>query len=95
VIEDSALRRLLGMSDPVDLLIVDGDHRYAREMADYTAALPALASAGVLLSDTARYSTALRDFARTHARAYAFWAEKPVRHFFAGDGIGLSLPTEG
>jgi predicted O-methyltransferase YrrM len=91
LIEDSAaaLPRL-ARTERIDLLIVDGDHRYAHELAEYAAVVPAIGPTSVLLSDTSRYSTALRDFAAQHGRAFAFWAEQPLHHFFAGEGIGLS-----
>ena len=94
IIADSAeaLPRLAAQS-PIDLLLVDGDHGYEHERAEYAAALPALTPNAVLISDTARHGTALRDFAVEQKRSFLFWPERTVDHFFAGAGIGLSLPA--
>jgi predicted O-methyltransferase YrrM len=80
---------------PINLFIADGAHSAAGETADYQAVLPGLAPDAVLISDQARRSDALAEFARKHGRSYAFWAEEAIGHFWPGEGIGLSLAAHG
>lgn len=96
VIADSAdALPQLACQDPIDLLIVDGDHGYEHERAEYAAVEPALSAEAILVSDTSQHSSALRDFADEKGRRYTFWPERTVHHFFGGAGIGLSLPGDG
>lgn len=93
VIEDShtALPRLL-RGRQLDLFIHDSNHHYEHEATEYRLVAPALAPHAVVLSDNAHAVPALEDWARASGRSFAFFRERPRRHFYPGGGIGLSLP---
>ena len=96
VIEDShtALPRLL-RGQALDLFIHDSNHHYEHEASEYRLVEPHLAADAVILSDNAHAVPALEDYARAAGRSFAFFHEQPVRHFYPGGGIGLSLPRPG
>jgi predicted O-methyltransferase YrrM len=78
-----------------DLFIHDSDHRYEYEMAEYRAVMPHLHDRTVLLSDSDNREGPLKVIAAETFRAYSFWKERSVRHFYPGDGIGLAVPQRG
>ncbi len=94
VIEDShtALPRLLA-GQSLDLFIHDSAHTYEHEADEYRLVAPHLAPDAIVLSDNAHAVPALEDFARAAGRPFAFFREQPLRHFYPGAGIGLSLPA--
>lgn len=93
VIEDSklALPRVL-KGQQLDLFIHDSNHTYEHEMREYELIESALAPNAVLLSDNAHAVSTLEDYAARRGRPYYFFHEQPLRHFYPGAGIGLSLP---
>jgi len=76
----------------LDFFIHDSEHHYEHEMAEYRLAAPHLSARAVIFSDNAHAVPALADFSRTTGRRFAFFRERPVRHFYPGAGIGASLP---
>lgn len=92
IIEDSAtaLPRLT-QRERVDLLIHDSDHSYAHELKEFELVADGLSADGIILSDNAHATTALRDFSAQRDRVYAFWKEQPKAHFYPGAGIGVSV----
>jgi predicted O-methyltransferase YrrM len=87
----SALPEAVG-NRSIDLFVHDSDHRYEHERAEYEAAVGRASPGVILLSDNAHASTALRDFAEARDLAFAFWPERPLRHFYPGGGIGIASP---
>jgi Methyltransferase domain len=92
VVEDStvALPRIAERIT-VDLLIHDSDHNPEHEFGEYLAVYRCLSAGGVLLSDNAHATDALKRFSESHGRPFYFWREKPKDHVYPGAGIGLSL----
>ena len=78
----------------VDVLIHDSDHRFGHEWAEYTTVERRLSARGVLLSDNSHALPTLRDYSANLGRRFYFWREAPLRHWYPGGGIGVSLPTE-
>lgn len=74
----------------IDLFIHDSDHRYEHEWAELETALGRGSPGVILLSDNAHATTALHDFAESRDLAFAFWRERPRRHFYPGGGIGIA-----
>ena len=77
------------VSAPVGLFIHDSDHRYEHEAAEFRAIEPHLEPNGVLISDNAHATTALKDFCAARGCEFGFWRERPVAHFYPGAGIGI------
>jgi hypothetical protein len=88
----SALNGLAANNELVELFVHDSLHSYEHETREYTALSRTLSSRGVIISDNAHSTDALRDFSVKHNRRYAFWRERPKDHFYPGAGIGISLP---
>ena len=78
------------VSAPVGLFIHDSDHRYEHEAAEFRAIEPHLEPDGVLISDNAHATTALKDFCADRGCEFGFWRERPVAHFYPGAGIGIA-----
>jgi len=95
VIEDSkvALPRVLS-ERTVGLFIHDSDHHYEHELAEYRLVTPHLAPGAVILSDNSHAVPALEHFSQATGRRFAFFRERPIRHFYPGGGIGASMPRE-
>jgi predicted O-methyltransferase YrrM len=93
VIEDSKVAMPRVLEDrAVDLFIHDSDHHYEHEQTEYRLVAPHLAPGAVVLSDNAHAVQALEQFSNAEGRRFAFFHERPVRHFYPGGGIGLSTP---
>lgn len=80
---------LRGLRD-VDMFIHDSLHTYEYETDELSAIEPNLRSAALILSDNARESSALSDWAQRTGRNYLFFGEQPLDHWFRGDGIGVA-----
>jgi len=94
VVEDSVGYLERGFVDQgIDLFLHDSLHTYEHETREYRAALHVLAPGGVLLSDDAHSTDALKDFSKQAGRNFHFWRERPINHFYPGAGIGMSLPA--
>jgi len=93
VVKDSAsaLPRI-AEQERVDLFIHDDAHDPDHEFGEYRAIHKGLSAGGVLLSDNAHATDALKRFSESHGRPFHFWREKPKDHVYPGAGIGLSLP---
>lgn len=76
----------------VDLFLHDSDHRYEHEVFEIEATQPFLSPTGILLSDNAHDTSALRDFSRRHGFSFGFWREQPRNHPYPGAGLGLARP---
>lgn len=93
VVEDSAIvLPRIAEQERVDLFIHDDAHNPEHEFNEYRAVQRCLSAHGVLLSDNAHATDALRRFSEGHGRPFYFWREKPKDHFYPGAGIGISLP---
>jgi hypothetical protein len=80
---------LAGLKD-VDLFLHDSLHTYDYETRELTAVEPNLRGDAIILSDNARESSALPDWAERTGRHYLFFSEQPRDHWWRGDGIGVA-----
>jgi hypothetical protein len=76
----------------VDIFLHDSDHRAQYEAAEFSAVRSGLSSRAILLSDNAHATDVLRRFAEEQGWPYAYWHERPLRHFYPGGGIGIAGP---
>jgi predicted O-methyltransferase YrrM len=81
------------VSAPVGLFVHDSDHRYEHEAAEFRAIEPHLAAGGMLISDNAHATTALKDFSSERGYRFGFWRERPQAHFYPGAGIGIAVKS--
>jgi len=82
------LARVLASGPPVGLFIHDSLHTYENEHAELSIAAEHLAPGGVLISDNAHATTALRDVCARHALSYHQFRELPRDHFYGGGTVG-------
>jgi hypothetical protein len=80
--------------DRVDVFIHDSAHDYDHERFELELALEHAGERFALLSDNAHASNALADLCHVHGLRYAFFKEQPLRHFYAGAGIGVGIQAE-
>jgi predicted O-methyltransferase YrrM len=74
----------------VDIFIHDSLHTYEYETQELAAVEPNLRAGALALSDNAHASAALSDWAERTGRAYLFFKEQPIGHWWPGDGIGAA-----
>jgi predicted O-methyltransferase YrrM len=80
---------LAGLKD-VDMFLHDSLHTYDYETGELAAVAPNLRGDAMVLSDNARESAALSDWAQRTGRHYLFFGEEPQNHWWRGDGIGAA-----
>ena len=92
VIENSltSLPRLLAGNE-LDFFIHDSNHVYQHEAREYEIVTPFLSPGAVLVSDNAHCCTALADYSAAVGRQYFLYRERPLRHFYPGAGMGISV----
>ncbi len=78
------LAAVLDAAPQVGLFIHDSLHTYEHEHFELSAAAPRLAPGGVLVSDNAHATSALRDVCAEHGLRYLDFHEVPAGHFYPG-----------
>jgi hypothetical protein len=81
---------LLAKLADVDMFIHDSLHTYDYETEELAAVEPNLLPDALVLSDNARESAALSDWAERTGRHFLFFGEEPAGHWWRGDGIGAA-----
>lgn len=81
---------LLADVKDVDIFLHDSLHTYEYETAELAAVEENLRSDAIILSDNARESAALSDWAERTRRHYLFFSEQPSNHWWRGDSIGAA-----
>lgn len=92
LIEDSATAvPRIARENGIDVFLHDSDHRYQHEFQEFQTAAEGMRPGGIFMSDNSHATTALKDYAASVGREYAFWQERPKNHFYPGAGIGISV----
>jgi len=94
ILYGDSIESLKKIDQPVDLFINDSDHSAEYEAREYEVILPKMSEKGIIVSDNAELADSLHKFSRRHRRQFLFWRETPKAHWFAGAGIGISLPVK-
>jgi predicted O-methyltransferase YrrM len=89
VVGDS-VAALRSLSTPVDIFLHDSAHTAVHEQAELRALAGRLAPGALLLSDNATHTSVLPDHAERTGRQFLVFSERPVRHWFTGEGIGAA-----
>ncbi len=74
----------------VDLFIHDSDHTPEHERSELLAVTPHLSPSALVLSDNSHVTDVLPQWASETGRRFAFFAERPVNHWYPGAGIGAA-----
>lgn len=85
-----SIRTLAQLDRPVDLFLHDSDHTLAHERAEFRAAEPHLAPGAYLVTDNVTKGVVLCAHAEATGRRFLAFAERPARHWYPGDGIGVA-----
>lgn len=89
----NAVESLRGAVDErvISLFLHDSDHHYQHESAELEAAYDLGAEGTIIMSDNAHSGQAMIDFCNRHQLAFGLFLERPINHFYAGAGIGITL----
>jgi predicted O-methyltransferase YrrM len=90
IMRGDSIAALRALSGPVDLFIHDSDHSAAHETAEFEAVSEKLAHGAYVLSDNADQTDVLLQFAARSGRKFLYFADKPLDHWWPGDGIGVA-----
>ena len=85
-----ALAEKLAGAPPVGLFVHDSLHTYENERYEFETVAEHLAPDGVLITDNAHATPALREIAGEQQLEYAEFAEAPIGHFYTGGSMGAA-----
>ena len=80
------------LTEPVDFFIHDSDHSAEHEAKELSAIRERLSTSALVLSDNADQTDELLKFANATGRHFLYFADKPLNHWWTGDGIGVAFP---
>jgi predicted O-methyltransferase YrrM len=90
VVYSDSVAALAALDRPVDLFLHDSDHSVAHERTEFTTVEPKLSKSALLLTDNATKTSVLSEYAEKTGRQYLAFTERPLRHWYPGDGIGVA-----
>jgi predicted O-methyltransferase YrrM len=90
ILVGDSIESLSALTEEVDLFINDSDHSAEYEAREYETILPKMSARGVILGDNSHVTAKLAEFSLRHRRAFVFFKEQPLRHWYPGGGIGIS-----
>jgi hypothetical protein len=79
------------MPGPIDIFLHDSDHTPEHETKEFEAVANKLSPGAIVLSDNSDQSDRLLRFARQTGRRFLYFADKPLNHWWPGDGIGAAF----
>ena len=74
-----------------DFFIHDSDHSQEFEFKEYSLIYNKLSERGLILSDNAHATAALREFSEKCDRDFYYFREVPKDHWYPGAGLGVSI----
>lgn len=87
----NSLDVLSAQTEPISIFVHDSLHTREHEVAEYLAIEDRLTDDAFVLSDNAHATNALVTWAERTGRRFAFFAERPLDHWYPGAGIGLAF----
>lgn len=91
VLYGDSIETIKTLKGPIDLYINDSDHSTAYEAREYQVLKPLLSDSAFLIGDNAHDTDELRTFCMATGRAFNYFQEKPLKHWYPGAGIGLGF----
>ena len=76
--------------DTIDMFIHDSDHSAVHEAAEFATIASRLSPHAIVVSDNAHVTDELAKWSSRTGRRFAYFAEKPVNHWYQGAGIGVA-----
>jgi predicted O-methyltransferase YrrM len=89
-VTDMMPKTLAQLGAKVDLFIHDSIHTYEHESWEIETVAPHVAPGGMILTDNAHQTDALKDFAAKKGFPFHYWREKPRAHPHPGGSIGAA-----
>jgi predicted O-methyltransferase YrrM len=89
VYQDS-LTAIAALDRSIDVFVHDSDHSKAHERREFTTAESHLAPGALLLTDNVASTNVLSAYAEKTGRRFLAFTERPARHWYPGDGIGVA-----
>ncbi len=80
--------------DAIDMFIHDSDHSAVHEAAEFAAVASRLSPHAIVVSDNAHATDELAKWSSRTGRRFAYFAEKPVNHWYQGAGIGVAYEKQ-
>jgi len=90
LVYSDSVAALAALDRPVDLFLHDSDHSVAHERTEFTTVESKLSASALLLTDNATKTSVLSEYAEKTGRHYLAFSERPLRHWYPGDGIGAA-----
>jgi predicted O-methyltransferase YrrM len=89
VVGDS-VATIAGLDRPVDLFLHDSNHSVEHEKREFATVESHLAPGALLLTDNAARTKVLSQYAERTGRRFLAFTERPARHWYPGDGLGVA-----
>ena len=86
-----SLTSLENLDKTVDLFINDSDHSASYEEKEYEVVSKRASPQAIFLADNAHVTDKLFKFSLATGRQFIFFSEKPYRHWYPGEGIGIAF----
>jgi len=90
ILYGDSIASLNTLSQTIDLFINDSDHSQEYELREYETVQAKLSPRAIILGDNVHCSSKLWEFSQRTKRAFLFFQEQPLHHWYAGAGIGVS-----
>jgi Methyltransferase domain len=91
ILYGDSIASLKCFDESIDLFINDSDHSAAYEAEEYNTIENKLSPRAIILGDNSHCTSKLFEFSLRTNRSFAFFQEKPSRHWYPGAGIGISF----
>lgn len=91
ILYGDSIESLSKFTTTIDLFINDSDHSADYEYQEYQAIKNVISDSSILLGDNASWTNKLFHFSTENNRKFLFFSEKPVDHWYPGEGIGISF----
>jgi predicted O-methyltransferase YrrM len=91
ILYGDSIESLQKLDGVIDLFINDSDHSADYEGREYETVASRLSARAIILGDNSHCTDKLLDFSLKTNRHFIFFQEKPIDHWYAGGGIGISF----
>lgn len=91
VLYGDSILSLQELDGPIDLFVNDSDHSADYEAREYATVREKLADDAIVVGDNAHATDKLCRFAAETGRAFVFFREEPLAHWYPGGGIGAAF----
>ncbi len=91
ILYGDSIESLRKLDITIDLFINDSDHSADYEAEEYRTVVNKLSDHAIILGDNSDSTDKLLEFSLKTNRSFLFFKEKPLEHWYPGEGIGISF----